>query len=194
MKYLKLPKIGLMGLLMASGATAVASEMSYSYIEAAYIDTEIDNRNIDVDGDGVALGGSFAISDTFFLTAGYTTQGFDRGVDVDQWTFGVGGHLPLTDSVDFVGSLNYVDVDVDTRFGGADDDGIGATVGIRAKVAPMVELEGSISYVDFDDSGDSTSFGVTGRYYLTDMFALSAGVSVGDDVTGWQLGARYEFE
>ena len=67
------------------------------------------------------------------------------------------------------------------------------SIGIRARVADNVELEGGINYVDLDAAGDDTSFGFGGRYYFTEAFALGAGVELGDDVTGWNVGVRYEF-
>ena len=188
-----IPKCGLLVLTMLGSTSVLAEDLNYNYVQATYLDTEIDNRAFDVDGDGLAVSGSVELGDTMFLTAGYAAQEFDFGVDLDQWAIGLGGHLPISDSVDFVGSISYVDAEVDTRFGGTDADGYGASIGIRARVAANVELEGGINYVDLDEAGDDTSFGVGGRYYFTEAFALGAGIELSDDVTGWSVGVRYEF-
>ena len=193
MKVTKLPKIGLVALAVSVSAPVLADDgMSYNFIEGSYIDTEIDD-GLDVDGDGFGLSGSVELGSNYFLTASYSTQDFDFGIDLDQKSIGFGGYMPLSDSIDLVGSLSYVDAEIDSRFGGADDDGFGLGVGLRAQVAPNVELEGGINYVDLDDSGDDTSLALGGRYYFTEAFALGAGVSFGDDVTSWNLGARFEF-
>ncbi|XOV82671.1 MAG: outer membrane beta-barrel protein [bacterium] len=193
MKVTALPKIGLVALAVSVSAPVLADDdMSYSFIEGAYIDTEIDDGP-DIDGDGFGLNGSVEIGTNYFLTASYSTQDFDFGVDLDQKSIGFGGYAALSDTVDLVGTISYVDAELDTRFGSADDSGFGLGVGVRALVAPNVELEGGISYVDLDDSGDDTSLALGGRYYFTEAFALGAGVSFGDDVTSWNIGARFEF-
>ncbi len=184
---------GLFALGAGMAAPALADDgMSYNYIEAAYVDTEIDD-GLDVDGDGLLLNGSVELGENFFLTAGYGTQEFDFSVDLDQWAVGIGGHAPITDKLDFVASLSYIDAEVDTPFGDIEDDGYGAGVGLRGKVTDNIELEGGVNYVDLDDGGDDTSFAFGGRYYFTENFALGAGVEFGDDVTSWQAGVRVEF-
>lgn len=188
-----IPKAGLLVLTMLGSTSVLADDLNYNYVQAAYLDTEIDSGAFDVDGDGLAVSGSVELGESMFLTAGYAAQEFDFGVDLDQWAIGVGGHLPISETIDLVGSVSYVDAEVDTRFGDADDDGYGASIGIRARVADNVELEGGINYVDLDTAGDETSFGFGGRYYFTEAFALGAGVELGDDVTGWNVGVRYEF-
>ena len=192
MKVFDLPKLGLVALAASVSLPAWADDMSYTYVEAAYVDTDIDD-GLDVDGDGFAVGGSFEISESFFLTGGYSAQDFDFGIDLDQWSVGIGGHMPLADDIDLVGTLRYVDAEIDTRFGDADDDGFGVGVGVRARVTDNIELEGGINYVDLDDAGDDTSLAAGARYYLSNEFAVGAGFQIGDDVTSWNIGVRLEF-
>ena len=182
--------LGLAACAFALNAAA-NDELSYNYVEANYLDTEIDD--LDIDGDGLSLSGSVEIGDSAFLFAGFGSLDFDRGVDLDQRTIGLGAHTSISDNVDLVGTIGYVDAELDTPFGDADDDGYSVGVGLRGKVADAFELEGGISYVDLDDSGDDTTFNFGGRYYFTETFALGAGVGIGDDVTTWNLGVRLEF-
>lgn len=176
---------------LISTPALAAEDMSYSYIQASYVDTNLDNP--DVDGDGFAASGSVEISEHFFIGAGLANQEFDFNVDLNQWSVGLGGHMPLADNLDLVGTLSYVDAELETGFGDIDDDGYGATVGLRAALTPEIELEGGISYVDLDDAGDDTTFNLGARYYFTPEFAVGAGVSTGDDVTSWNVGVRFEF-
>lgn len=169
-----------------------ADEMSYTYLEGSYLDTEFDD-GLAVDGDGLGLKGSVEISSNVFLTASYADQDFDFGVDLTQWSVGIGAHTPLADNLDLVGQLAYIDAEVDTRFGSLDDSGYGLGVGLRSRLAEVFELEGGISYADLDDTGDDTSFNIGGRYYFTDGFAVGAGGSFGDDVTTWNANIRFEF-
>ena len=193
MKVTRLPGIGLLALAVSVSTPVLAdNDMSYSFIEGAYLDTEIDNGP-DIDGDGFGLSGSVELGTNYFLTAGYSTQEFNAGVDLDQKSIGFGAYTNLSDTLDLMGTISYVDAEIDTRFGGADDSGFGLGVGLRAVVAPNIELEGGINYVDLDDSGDDTSLALGGRYYFTEAFALGVGVGFGDDVTSWKIGARFEF-
>ena len=178
---------------MLSAPSFADDGLSYTYLEAGYLDTEIDIGPEDVDGDGVGVAGSFAVNETFFLTASYGTQDFDFGVDVDQWSAGIGAHTSLTDNMDLVGTISYVDAEVDTPFGSVDDDGFGLGVGVRGRFTDNIELEAGINYVDLDDAGDDTSFAAGGRYYFTEAFAVGAGFEIGDDVTMWTVGVRMEF-
>ena len=188
-----LPKIGLLAVATAVSAPALADDaLSYTYIEAAYLDTEIDDGP-DVDGDGYGIAGSFELTDALFLTASYADQDFDFGIDSNRWTAGLGAHTPLADNLDLVGEIGYVDAELETGFGDVDDDGYYAGVGLRARVAQHFELEGGLNYVDLDDSGDNTTVNLGGRYYLTDQFAIGAGIDFDDDVKTWQAGFRFEF-
>lgn len=194
MNLLNVPKIGVVVLAASVSASALAEDkLSYDYIQAAYTDTEIDDRNFDVDGDGLGLSGSVSLNDSIFVNAGFANQDFDRGVDVDQWSIGIGGHMPLTANTDLIGTVSYVDVEVDSRFGSADTDGYGLGIGVRSRVYDNIELEAGIKYVDLDDGGDDTSLAFGGRYYFVEQFSVGAGVELADDVSSWNLGVRLDF-
>ncbi len=187
-------KVSLVALSLAVSAPVLADDdMSYNYIEGAYIDTELEVGSTDVDGDGFGLVGSVELGENFFLTAGYGSQEFDDNVDLDQWSFGIGAHTPIADNVDLVGRVSYIDAEVDSRFGSADDDGYGIGIGLCGRITEQIELEGGINYADLDDSGDDTSFAFGGRYYFTEQFAVGAGVDIGDDVSSVFAAARFEF-
>ncbi|MGK0224026.1 MAG: opacity protein-like surface antigen [Limisphaerales bacterium] len=194
MNLLNLPKIGLVVLPVTASTTALAEDkLSYDYIQATYIDTEIDDRNFNVDGDGLGISGSVSLNDNFFVNAGYASQEFDRGVDVDQWSIGLGGHMPLSSSTDLVGTVSYVDSEVDARFGSIHADGYGLGLGVRSRIVDNIELEAGINYVDLGDGGDDTSVAFGGRYYFTEQFSAGAGVQLADDVTNWNVGIRLDF-
>ena len=65
-------RYALIGALMLSSAAAMAEGPSYSYIQAAYEEVDVDfGGGIDADGDGFSLGGSVPIGDSWFIFAGY---------------------------------------------------------------------------------------------------------------------------
>ena len=100
----------------------------------------------------------------------------------------------MSENADFFATLSYVSAEASASgFESVDEDGFGATVGVRGMVGDNVELAASIGYVDLGDAGDGTSFGVSGLYSFTESFALGLFINTDDDVTGYGLGARFYF-
>jgi hypothetical protein len=173
---------------------AQAEGLSYSYVDLAYITTDIDQ--LDDELDGFALRGSLEVTDQVFLFAGYSDQSTSvRGRDIDGEAFnlGVGFAWPIAASTDLYGKLGYVSSEIDFPGGSYDDDGYALGVGLRGRVADQFELEGSLNYVDLSDSGDDTSLGLAGRWYFTDQFALGVEGAFGDDATTLGVGIRWDF-
>jgi hypothetical protein len=178
-------------LLSLSGAAA-AEGLDYSFVQGTYSQVEFDD--LDVDGDAFGIAGSFAIGDRFAIIAGYEVGDYDFDLETTGYEIGGLFHTPLTDRVDFVSTLSYVSLEVDVPgFGSVDDDGFGLGVGLRGMVSPQVELNGGVSYVDFSDGGDDTTFGAGVRYNFTD--AVSAGLdgSWGDDTSAYGISGRIAF-
>ena len=75
---------------------ALADEgLSYSFLEAGYVRTELDD--VDVNGDGFGIRGSYAFTKNVHGFASYQNQDFDFGITGDQWTFGAGVNFPLSE-------------------------------------------------------------------------------------------------
>jgi len=182
--------LGLAALILLPGIVQ-AEEFDYSFVEGGYVNAELDTSGISVDGDGFGINGSFEIAENYFLFAEYSSLGFDFSVDLNQLAVGVGGHWPISSTLDFVGTLSYEDAEVDSGFGSISEDGFGIGVGLRGALARNFQWEAGIDYSDLGDS--DISFGVDGRYYFTQSFAIGGGVDIDDDVTVFSLGARFEF-
>ena len=181
----------LLFVLVAFSASASAQEFDYNWLSFGYGQTELDD--IDVDGDGFGIGGSFAIADNVHVFANYSQADFDFDVDGTEWGAGLGYNTPLSEVVDFVATLSYEYVEVDTPFGDADDNGVGLGVGLRWWATPQFEVDAGIQYVDLSDSGDDTGFGIGGWYYFTPAFSLGLSGSFTDDATGYVLAGRFFF-
>lgn len=182
--------------LLTLSVPAMAQGVSYNYIQGTYqqVDLDDDSSSLDVDGDGFGIAGSFEIGDQFHVFGGYNATGFDFDVDLDELTIGGGFHTSLTDKVDFVANLAWVQFDVSTPFGSADEDGIGASIGLRGMATPNFELAGAIQYVDLgSDAGDDTSIIGEAWYSFTPQFAVGVNLGLGDDITRYGLGARVYF-
>lgn len=175
--------------------TSQAEGLSYSYLDAAYVNTDIDRFDEEVDG--FALRGSFEIADQLFVFANYADQGTTvLGTDIDlrSYGFGLGYAWPLADALDLYGKVGYVNAEIDVPgFGDADDDGYSLAVGLRGRVAGQLELEGSLDYVDLSDSGDDTALGLGARWFFTEQFAVGIEGSFADDANTYGLGVRWNF-
>lgn len=185
--------IGLLAVAATTAAPALADGPSYNYLDLRYQEIEIDDSLLDVDGETYSIGGSFEVGDTTHVFAGYGTSDFDFGVDFDELTIGAGIHSPLTPSVDFVANIAYVRLEASALGSSFDDDGFGASVGLRAMSGDRLELAGHIDYVDLDDSGDTTSYGADLWYNFTENFALGINADFGDDIDSYGVGARFYF-
>lgn len=174
-------------LLLAVVPLAAHSEdMSYSYVELGYVDADLGNV---ASGDGPSLRGSVGFAENFFVFGEYTTLGFPAGIDLDQYTVGLGGRLGISDNMDLVGRVGYTEFDLSVPgFGSGNADGYVVSAGIRGQVAEDFELEGHVIHTDLgSDLGDSTALVVGGRYFFTKSFAIGAEYRTGDEIAGEDL-------
>lgn len=182
-------------LALGFAAGAPAADLSYSYVDAGWAQSDIDD--LDEKGDGFFVRGSVGFAESWFASAGYRQVSFDVGgldIDFEAIDVGIGGHMPLSDSVDGVARLSYIDVSADGPFGAsADDSGYGVSLGVRARPAPQFEIEAMLDYTDLDESGDDTAGRLGGRFYFTPAFAIGAEVSFSDDQTDLGLYGRFTF-
>lgn len=171
---------------------ALADGHDYTFVEAGFVNADFDAAGVDVDGDGLGINGSFAISDDYFLYAEYSSLGFDFSIDLNRLAIGGGAHFDLSPTIDFVGTLAYLDYEVDTGvIGSFSEDGYGIGLGLRGTLESKIEWEAGLDYVDVGES--DTTFRVDGRYYFTDTFAAGVGAALDDDVNIYSIGFRMEF-
>lgn len=179
-------------LLLVFTASASAEGFDYNYLQLNYGKIEFDDVN--VDGDGFGLSGSFAISPDWHVFGAYQAAGLDFGIDATTIGAGIGYNTELSPVVDAYARLSYQYVDLDAGGGiSADDSGLGFGVGIRFAVSKEVELNAGIDYVDFSDSGNDTGFSAGGLYNFTDAFSLGLGGSWSDDASSYTLSGRFYF-
>lgn len=203
-------------LALGVGAQAMAAEsLSYSYVEGAFvkgdIGTAIDGGeglvDLDADGNGLLLSGSAAFGERIF---GFVSIGslnlndlevdgdaVEGKVKVKPLTLGVGIHLPLGPSVDFVGGVSFerLKVSVSDGEGSISDsaNGFGVSAGLRSLIGERLELSGNLKYLDIE--GSELVYSVGGRFHFTDM--VSAGLDFtkydDSDLTIWGANVRYSF-
>lgn len=178
-------------LLMAGSASA--AELDYNYGELRYIETELDAGPFDVDGDGFEIGGSMELAQSVHIFGNFQTLDFGSGIDASAFEIGGGYAMPLNNGADLVARLSYIDGEIDTPAGDADDSGFGFSAGARNMFTPQIEGRAFVNYVDLDESGDEVSFEIAGDWFVNAQVALGASLELGDDVTSWTLGARWYF-
>lgn len=178
--------------LLALSVSAGAQGFDYNYFQLGYSSIDVDDVN--VDGDGMSLGGSFAINENYHVFAGYTSGDLDFNVDYTSWNAGIGYNSALSDKVDAYARLSYEYAELDVPgFREFDDDGFGFSVGLRFAATPDVELGAAINYVDLSDSGDDTGFEARALYNFTDAFAMGLVGEWGDDISVYSLIGRFYF-
>ena len=181
------------GALMLSSAVAMAEGPSYSYIQAAYQEIDIDLGAVDADGDGFGVAGSVAINESWFMFAEYSSFDLESVIDVDQTALGAGWHSPISATTDWFVTAEYIDLGASARgFGSADEDGFGVGIGVRSMMNPNLELYGQATYEDVGDGDTTIEAGVW--YTVTGNLALGALLDVGDDVTAYGVGIRLYFD
>jgi len=188
--------------LVASAALlpfmASAEGLSYTYVEAGYANTDLDESNETVGGWG--LKGSFEITENIFVQARYFDQKTSTSfgdVKFQPWNLAIGYAWPLAEQTDIYGTVGYtsLDLDVPNSLGvtNTSDDGYTLGAGIRTRFAERFEVEGTAQYANLSDYGDEFDFGIYGRWYITDMFALGVGYNIGDETSTFWGGVRLEF-
>lgn len=183
-------RLGLIVLLASFAGTAHA-EFNYDWVGVSYGNVDFDDLN--VDGDGVGFDLTLGITESFHLFGGAETADLDFNVDITRWAAGVGFNTPMTETIDVIAQLSYENLEVDTALGSADDDGFGLGVGMRVAVSDLVEINGAISYVDFDDAGDDTVFDVGTWFNITESISIGINGSFDDDVNTYRLAGRFYF-
>ena len=193
MKFLKAMTASLM--LAALPLAAHAEDMSYSFVDLGYVETEIDG--VGPKADGFALRGSIGFAEHYFAFAEYVDQSisiFGVGVDIEQYSVGLGGHYGLSDNLDLVGRAGWVKAEGSGGGFSVSDDGYLVSAGLRGRIGENVELEGSVIHTDFggSSSGD-TAVAVGGRYHFNKNFAVGAEYQTGDDSSTILAGVRFSF-
>jgi outer membrane protein with beta-barrel domain len=181
-------------LVLALSVSANAEDFDYSYLQLDYGNLEFDDIN--VDGDGLGISGSFAINPDWHVFAGYQSVGLDFGIDANSFNAGVGYNTEMSPTVDAYARLSYEYIELDAPAGlpGADESGIGFGVGMRFAASDLLEVDAAINYVDFGGSGgDDTAFSLGALYSFSDAFALGLEGSWSSDVKAYILNGRFYF-
>ena len=183
-------RAGLAAAALMTAQAAFATDVSYDFFELRFVDTEIDDANID--GDGFLIGGSYNISDNWLIIGSYTDIGFDRGVDASFLEAGGGYVFPIDPKFDLFATGSIIRAELDGP-NNIDESETGFRIvgGIRSKFTEQFEGRAELNYVDIDDSDTIIRLG--GDFYFTPEFAAGATIDLGGDNDSITFGIRYFF-
>ena len=185
----------LLVILFAFSTAVYADGFNYNSVTATY--GQIDFDDFDADGDIFGIEGSFAVSDSFHVFAGYGVGEVEdniSSIDLDQWNIGLGYNTSLSDKIDLVAGLSYEYIELSAANQiSIDDNGFGVNVGLRMAATDNLEVNAGIAYVDYSDGGDNTAFGGAVLYNFTETFTLGLSAEFDDDVTAYSVGGRIYF-
>ena len=181
-------------ILFVFSASVHAEGLDYTYFEGSYGQITFDDALLDVDGDGFGISGSYAATDSIHLYGEYQTSELDFGVDLDFLEAGVGYHMSISETLDFVAELGYIQVEIGAPgVPSFDEDGLTLGVALRGMIGDSLELNGGLDYVEFSDADGETRINVGFQYNFTESFSAGASGTVWDDINVYKLSARFNF-
>jgi len=160
---------------------------SWTFVEANYLWRDVDALSDELDG--WELRASLELFLNLFLQGSYSQISGDA--DLDQYSLGVGFHLPVGTMFDVFGVLSYAKDEVDGSGFSDEADGPMAEVGGRVMLGEKFEVNGELIWADLDES--DTGFDLGGRFYITPRISLGANVTVFDEDELFAVGGRFQF-
>jgi hypothetical protein len=189
------------------------SSISYDYFEAGWVHT-FDAASLIVinpftgsvasdtaDADGYNLGLSATLAGNLYGFASFGQSFADvsaGGISIDieglGLAFGLGYHIPLTSTVDFVAQVGAAYSDVDYGFTSIDQWGAVGAVGFRAAVTNWLELNlfYTPSYFEDSDYQNAGTANIIFRNVISNVDIVLSG-SINEDTESVGAGLRYNF-
>jgi len=210
-------------LLFTSVSVMAGESLSYTSIEADYVNMDIDGyddhsnflRDLN-DGGGWGLSGMFEFSPNWFVFANYSSvqadadfvdnvnQSFNADTDIKRFDFGAGYYLPLNEQADWVFRVAYSDIDVGNfDFGGSsssslsdlgDDTSDGFFVDASLRGQMVEWLEGSVG-ARYTNIEKVDNFSLIGNvlFEISPEVGFNVGAEIGDELTTYLAGVRVSF-
>ncbi|MDH5711793.1 MAG: porin family protein [Gammaproteobacteria bacterium] len=181
--------ITLFGLLSAH---ASASNFNYNYVEIGSASSTNDSLGVDIDYSAIGISGSYALNEDIALTATYTSGSYDDiPIDTNESRFGLTAHHAINNKLDFLIGASYLQAELETSVGNADDTGYNLSAGLRQIVTDGAEFDAYFIQTNlFDNSNSVLNLGI--RVNLSKALSLRLGYSTGDNVESISMKLRVE--
>jgi hypothetical protein len=183
--------VGAAAMMTASVAlgqdTQTYRNFPYDYVEANYVNTELD-------AGGLEVAGSLELRPDVRVSASYIDQSFGGGVDRTGLKVGAGYHWELQPKLDMLIELAYGSTHTDRRNqANSRDDGFILGARLRGWMSRDVELNGAVLLDDSTGAGNNLALEFGGQYYPGDNFSVGGRLRTDDDATVLFLGVRFYF-
>jgi len=168
---------------------------SYTYIQGDII--RGDGDGFSGGPDGLALSGAYALTKELFVFGGLGhLDGEIGGTDVDSETIGagLGLHMPASPTTDLVFGLSLLHGDSENAAPAwcPDGTGYGLDIGLRHAADEKLELNGGVSYQDFEDSSSMTALRGGLVYHATKNVGICGGLSFSNEFDQLTVGVRWQ--
>tara|TARA_B100000767_G_scaffold266687_1_gene284409 strand:- start:570 stop:1145 length:576 start_codon:yes stop_codon:yes gene_type:complete len=185
----------LLSIILSLSSHAQNDVISYNQIHVKSLDLKHNEPNDD--RDGYTLKGSYAITDNFYLIAGFDKVKYDHTDQKnDISTVGVGGHIAKSRKTDYVYSITYSKNKIKNRsVGSIKIDSSTIAAGVRSMLSKNIELNGGIEFIKFEnESAEISPFvGVDIHPNFANGYALSVTYASTDDYKTLSAGLKYSF-
>lgn len=184
---------------LCMGGQALAEGMSYNYLQGGLYASQA-KKDGESDGSvGYKFEGAISNNMPFFVFFNLAANKYpdaSNNLRLTHVSAGLGGHMPLTDTLDAVGAVSYENLDIKAipatdPPAGTDAfpprGGLGFAAGLRGKFGERTEWTAGIKYRDLKSNDSALSLSVGGRYFLTPRLAL------GVELTGVKYDLNYTF-
>ncbi|MDH5469311.1 MAG: hypothetical protein OEY45_13540 [Gammaproteobacteria bacterium] len=124
-----------------------AAGPGYTYAELGYQHFDADKY----DGNGARVNISYGVTGNIFLKMGYArlfvdATGLSGDIDVDRFNIGLGGHMALSDKIDALAVVSYLDNEYSGAISTEADEGYQVDLGVRAMVSKKAEINATAIY------------------------------------------------
>lgn len=174
-----------LGLLSLSAIPAQAAEPAWTYVEGGY--TNIDIDDLDDDGDGYFLGGSFGLAFFHVFARVSESETDELDLDVERRYAGIGWHGGVG-PVDLLAEAAYVDAE----FGDEDDNGYFVRGGVRFRPIKLIEVGGFARYEDVGDLEDDVVWEANALLYIWRL-GIGASYETQDEIDTYNAFLRFNF-
>lgn len=185
--------------ILTLSTSAASREPGYNFIQAGYTSVTDSSTGTDVDGDNVAISGSFDVFPGVAFTASYGMTGFDDFLgyqsDAKEYELGITAYKTIVPGTDIGGNLSMLHVDVEASNGltTLSDRETGNIISLllRHIATDRIEIDIAVKRVDiFDDTKQFLVFGA--RIYAGDSFSIGISMLTGDDAEHLTVTARMD--
>lgn len=171
--------------LLCAPISAWSADINWSFADGGLQYLDPDEGGADSEF-GFEFRGSYEINANWYVNGGLSIISYDNSAgDVDLNVLsGGGGYIhQYSPTMDVFGQLNLVRGDIDAGPVNEDDIGIEIKGGVRAIVAPRVEVNGFASLLSIDDPfDDGIEVGGGGVYHFNNQFSAGGELVIESNV------------